>query len=262
MRRSVDGLGRAIDGRDRTARPRAWNGCGRAARSSRRDWWGASAEWRRRPRAASTSADRIAHARSTCKLRDRRAGIPPDAARARTCRMPRSRRAGPRRSWPAPRDPARAPARRRLLPFFLAAGEFPPLRAVGRIPSTCRVTSIVPSVRSSSSILRRNALGESPEALGGGAEAAVTYELQKRTNRFPIGRRRELKLDVFVLRTTPVRNRIAYGAPAIRHKLRKERKLWQPERAMTVHDRRTTAERTGPDRCAESRPSTLWKRPD
>src|SRR6201990_3466918 len=111
---------------------------------------------------------------------------------------------------------------------------------VGRTPSTCRVTSTVPSVRSRSSILRRSALGESP--MRSAAERMLPQRANSRNVRTdsqsgPPGN--ELK-SMCSFSEPPLFKIIGIRCPCDLNTLFADRCPWQPERPMTVHDRYTT----------------------
>src|ERR1700749_2129937 len=122
----------------------------------------------------------------------------------------------------------------------LAAASISAPSGVGRIPSTCRVTSTVPRVRSRSSILRRSALGESP--MRSAAERMLPQRASSRNGRTdsqsgPPGN--ELK-SMCSFSEPPRFKIIGIRCPCDLNNLVADRCPWQPERPMTVHDRYTT----------------------
>src|SRR5580692_3110087 len=121
----------------------------------------------------------------------------------------------------------------------LAAVRISAPSGVGRMPSTCRVISTVPRVRSSSSILRRNALGESP--MRSAAERMLPQRASSRNVRTASqsGPTDELK-STCSFSGPPRFTIIGIRRPCNPNNLSVDRRLWQPECAMTVHDRRTT----------------------
>src|SRR6201995_1078234 len=122
----------------------------------------------------------------------------------------------------------------------LAASRISAPSGVGRMPSTWRGTSRVPSVRSRSSILRRSALGESP--MGWAAERMLPQRASSRNVRTdsqsgPPGN--ELK-SMCSFSEPPRFKIIGIRCPCDLNNLFADRCPWQPEHPMTVHDRYTT----------------------
>ena len=122
----------------------------------------------------------------------------------------------------------------------LAAARISAPSGVGRMPSTCRVTSTVPSVRSRSSILRRKALGESP--MRSAAERMLPQRASSRKVRTASqsGPPADELKSMCSFSGPPRFTIIGIRCPCDLHNLFVLSRLWQPEYAMTVHDRRTT----------------------
>src|SRR5690348_4528571 len=122
----------------------------------------------------------------------------------------------------------------------LAASRISAPSGVGRIPSTWRVTSTVPSARSRSSILRRSALGESP------MRSAAERMLPQRANSRKVRTASQSGPPAHELKSMcsfsgpPRFTIIGIRCPRDPNSLFGQRRLWQPEYAMTVHDRHTT----------------------
>src|SRR5690349_12839796 len=122
----------------------------------------------------------------------------------------------------------------------LAASRISAPSGVGRMPSTWRVTSTVPSARSRSSILRRNAFGESP------MRSAAERMLPQRASSRNVRTASQSGPPLHELRSMcsfsgpPRFTIIGIRCPCDPNNLFAQSRLWQPEYAMTVHDRHTT----------------------
>src|ERR1700761_1109230 len=121
----------------------------------------------------------------------------------------------------------------------LAAARISAPSGGGRMPSTWRVISTVPSVRSRSSILRRSAFGESP--MRSAAERMLPQRASSRKVRTASqsGPPADEPRSMCSFSGPPRFTIIGIRCPRDLNNLVVLCWLWQPEYAMTVHDRHT-----------------------